>query len=159
MTRQRATAVSWQTRPMPAAHKELPLDGAYSAKEYAQISLGFIPQSQEDKWFVYLADEWLYFHRSWTGSCIFQLHIAPVDDYYAADKAIVNRDPAQYRSADDEQDVRLISHLVDELLLGRFSVFPAPGNLSAADQQRHEELVMGKSGQSGLRLNVRNGRS
>jgi len=159
MTRERATAVSWKIKPMPAAHKELALEGSYSAEEYAQISLGFIPQEQQDKWFIYLEGEWLHFHRSWTGSCIFQLHLAPEDDYYRADKAIVNRDPAQYRSSDDEQDARLISHLVDDLLLGRFSVFPSPDNLSAEDQQRYQKDMMGKRRGGGLRLDVRNGRS
>lgn len=159
MTRQRATAVSWQTKPMPAAHKELALDGRYTAVEHAQISLGFIPQEQQDKWFIYMEEEWLHFHRSWTGSCIFQLQFSPVDDHYQVTKAIVNRDPDQYRNSDDAQDVRLISHLIDELLLGRFSVLPAPGNLSPEDQQRYQQDVMGQRGSGGLRLAVRNGRS
>ncbi|MCA9874485.1 MAG: hypothetical protein KC441_12540 [Anaerolineales bacterium] len=160
MTRKRATAVSWKIKPMPAAHQELALEGSYSAAEFAQISLGYIPQEQQDKWFIYLEGEWLHFHRSWTGSCIFQLHLAPADGYYQADRAIVNRDPAQYRGHDDEQDARLISHLVDDLLLGRFSVLPLPDNLSAEDQQRYQKDMMGKRRGGGLRLDVKgNGRS
>lgn len=160
MTRQRAAAETWKIKPMPAAHKTLVVDGGYTPEEFAQISLGFIPQDQQDKWFIYLAGEWLHFHRSWTGSCIFQLQLLPVDDHYETRQAIVNRDPEQYRSADDAQDVKLISHLIDDLLLGRFSVFPTPRGLSTADQQRHQALVMGKSGGDGLRLAVKgNGRA
>ena len=160
MTRQRATAVSWKIKPMPAAHKELALTGGYSAEEYDRIRWGFIPQEQQDKWFIYLEGDWLHFHRSWTGSCIFQLQFLPVDGHYEAAKAIVNRDPAQYRTTDDEQDARLIAHLIDDLLLGRFSVLPLPDHLSPEDQQRYQKDMMGKSGLGGLRLDVRgNGRS
>lgn len=145
---------------MPIAHKELALNGRYTAVEHAQISLGCIPQEQQDKWFIYLEGDWLHFHRSWTGSCIFQLQLLAVDDHYEAVKAIVNRDPDQYRSTDDAQDVRLIAHLIDELLLGRFSVLPLPGHLSAEDQQRYQKDMTGKRGLGGLRLNVRgNGRA
>lgn len=148
---------------MPAACKELALSGRYTAAEYAQISLGYIPQEQQDKWFIYLEGEWLHLHRSWTGSCIFQLQLVPVGEdpvagEYEAVRAIVNRDPEQYRSSDDAQDVKLIAHLIDHLLLGRFSLLPAPGGLAPEDQQRHQEHVMGRGGQSGLRLDVRNGR-
>jgi|GEM_PF-4115723 len=59
MPRQRATAVSWPTKPMPAQRAELPLEGRYTRAEVAQISLGFIPQGPQDKWFIYLVDHLL----------------------------------------------------------------------------------------------------
>ena len=143
---------------MPAACKELALSGSYTAEEYKRISFGYVPQEQQDKWFIYMEGEWLHFHRSWTGTCVFQLQIVPGEIGYEVTKAVVNRDPEQYRASDDEQDVKLIAHLVDQLLLGRFSVLPAPGSLSAEDQQRYQKDVMGERGVGGLRLDVRNGR-
>ncbi len=158
--RQKATAASWKIKPMPEARKELSLTGLYSEEEYEQIGAGFLPQSQDDKWFIYLEGEWLHFHRSWTGTCIFQLQIVLGNCQYHAIKAIVNRDPEQYRNTNDQQDVQLLSHLVDDLLLGRFSVLPLPDHLSPEDQQRYQKDMMGKSGLGGLRLNVKgNGRS
>ena len=158
MRKERATANTWKIKPMPAACKELAVSGSYTAAEYEQISFGYIPQDQQDKWFVYLEGQWLHFHRSWTGSCIFQLQLVPAETGYEAVKAIANRDPEQYRSSGDEPDVKLIAHLVDELLLGRFSILPTPGGLNPEDQQRHQEHVMGRGRQDGLRLDVRNGR-
>lgn len=160
MTRkQRATAVSWKTKPMPAAHAVLDIEGAYTQPEYVTISYGFIPQSRDDKWFVYLDGEWLYFHRSWTGTCVFQLRIVPVDGHYEAVQAIVNRDPQEYRSSDDAYDVALLAYLIDRLLLGRFAPFPQPEGLSQEDQQRHQRLVMG-SGDGSIDLNLlQNGRN
>jgi len=27
----------------------------------------------EDKWFIFLEDDWLYLHRSWTGTCVYKV--------------------------------------------------------------------------------------
>ena len=158
MSKQRATAVSWPHKPMPDARKELLLDGRYTREEYVTISQGFVPQFPTDKWFIYLADEWLNFHRSASGSCIFQLQIVPDDEGYAANTLLVNQDPSQYRPLSDEYDVALLSYLVDTVLLGRFAPFPQPEQFSAEDHQRHQQHVMGQDLLGGgLSLRVVNG--
>lgn len=154
---QPATADSWKIRPMPNEHKELLIDGRYNREEFAQLRLGLIPRAPEDKWFIYFAGEWLHFHRSQTGTCIFQLQILPKEDSFITERALVNRDPSQYRVTDDEYDVELMSYLVDHLLLGRFVPFPAPGNLAEDDHTRHRQHVMGRpSTSNGLNLRVLN---
>ncbi|MAU02140.1 MAG: hypothetical protein CL608_33805 [Anaerolineaceae bacterium] len=158
MSKQRATANAWPNKPMPDAHRVLLLDGRYTRDEYVTISQGFVPQSPADKWFIYLEDEWLNFHRSASGSCIFQLQIAPADEGYAADRLLVNQAPRQYRSLSDEYDVALVSYLIDAVLLGRFAPFPQPEQFSDEDHQRHQQHVMGKdSSDGGLSLRVVNG--
>ncbi|MCB8980942.1 MAG: hypothetical protein H6657_26350 [Ardenticatenaceae bacterium] len=159
MSKQRATAVSWPNKPMPELRKELLLDGQYSREEFVTISQGLVPQSPADKWFIYLADEWLYFHRSASGSCIFQLQIMPDDNGYAADILLVNQDPGQYRSLSDAYDVALVSYLIDAILLGRFASFPQPEQFSQEDHAKHQQHVMGQNptADGGLSLRVVNG--
>lgn len=158
MSKQRATAVSWPHKPMPDLRKELLLNGRYSREEFVTISQGFVPKTPADKWFIYLEDEWLYCHRSASGSCIFQLQIVPDEAGYAADVMWVNQDPSQYRSLDDEYDVALLAYLIDTILLGRFAPFPQPNQFSEADQQRHQQHVMGKNPlDGGLTLRIVNG--
>ena len=160
MNKQRATAVSWKHKPMPAARKELLLNGRYTREEYVTISQGFVPKTSADKWFIYLVDEWLYCHRSISGSCIYQLQIVPDEDGYAAPKMWVNQDPNQYRSLDDEYDVALLAYLIDTILLGRFAPFPQAKQFSETDQQRHQQHVMGQDKlDGGLSLRIVNGRS
>jgi hypothetical protein len=143
---------------MPELRKELLLDGRYTREEYVTISQGFMPQSPADKWFIYLEDEWLYCHRSASGSCIFQLQIVPDEAGYAADVLLVNQDPSQYRSLSDEYDVALLSYLVDTILLGRFAPFPQPEQFSEEDHAKHQQHVMGQdSSDGGLSLRVVNG--
>lgn len=157
--KKRATADSWQTRPMPAAHKELPLQGTFSRQEYTTISQGFIPQQPKDKWFIYLEGEWLCFHRSQTGTCVYKLQILPFEDRYHAPKAIVNREPSQYRMDDDEYDVAMIGYLIDRLLLGRFAPLPTPKGLREQDQPRYKKDVIGKEDDEGsIDLGMVNGR-
>ena len=157
MPRQRATAVSWPNKPMPSQRAELALEGRYTRAEVAQISLGFVPQGPQDKWFIYLKDEWLHVHRSQTGTCIFQLNLVPVEDGegYTAVKAIANRDPAQYRVTDDEYDVQLLSYLVDHLLLGRFAPFPTPRSLAKSDRSRYRRHLMGREDTGGGSITLR----
>ncbi|MBE2224119.1 MAG: hypothetical protein IAF02_21445 [Anaerolineae bacterium] len=147
---EKATASSWNIKPMPEAHKELPLSGVYTEEEFEKMSYGFLPQDQQDKWFIYLEDDWLFFHRSWTGTCVFKLEIVLNNCKYHAIKAIVNRDPEQYRNTDDRQDVELISYLIDTLLLGRFATLPSPQNMSEEDTQKHQQHVMGKKDTDGI---------
>ena len=147
---EKATASSWNIKPMPKAHKELPLSGVYTEEEFEKISYGFLPQDQQDKWFIYLEGDWLNFHRSWTGACIFKLEIVLNNCKYHATKAVVNRDPEQYRSTNDEQDVKLIAFLIDQLLLNRFAILPTPKNMAEADKQKHQQHVMGTKESDGV---------
>lgn len=160
MTKKRATAVSWPNKPMPTAQKVLELDGMFSKQEFDTIQFGLIPQKPTDAWFIYLEGEWLHFHRSKTGTCVFQLHIVPFEDRYHAQKAIVNRDPKQYRNEDDAYDVQMISYLIDHLLLGRFAQLPTPKGLRQQDQARYKRDVMGKRTEQGrIDLGKMNGRN
>lgn len=158
MSKQRATAVSWPHKPMPELRKELLLDGRYTRAEFVTISQGLVPQSPADKWFIYLDGQWLYCHRSASGSCIFQLQIVPNADGYAADMLWVNQDPHQYRSLSDEYDVALVSYLIDAVLLGRFAPFPQPEQFAKDDHAKHQQHVMGQGApDGGLSLRVVNG--
>ena len=149
MSKQRATAVSWPNKPMPDLRKELLLDGQYSREEFVTISQGVVPKTPADKWFIYLNSQWLYIHRSASGSCIFQLQIAPNDEGYVADLLLVNQDPRQYRSLSDEYDVALVSYLIDAVLLGRFVPFPQPEQFAKDDHTKHQQHVMGQDSAGG----------
>jgi hypothetical protein len=79
----------------------------------------------EDKWFIYWKDDTLFFHRSWTGFCIYVVSFAAEGDSFRMIAADVNRDPEQYKATNDERDAGMISYLVDVLLLHQEAVFPS----------------------------------
>ncbi len=99
------------------------LDRTFSEAESTLIRNGFIPKEMEDKWFIYYENETLFFHRSWTGNCIFLIHFDRDEDLLRATHIEANRDPEQYNSGGDENDLRLVNRLIDRLLLKNLKPF------------------------------------
>lgn len=101
--------------PMPAQHIILSLDRLFSQAEIDLIKLGFAPREMQDKWFIYCENDVIYFHRSWTGYCIYQVSLTGL----RITQAIVNRDSQQYSETRNERDMQTIFQLIDMFLLHR----------------------------------------
>jgi ADP-ribosyl-[dinitrogen reductase] hydrolase len=82
---------------MPKAKMRLEVDQTFSQEEYECLQLGRIPQSMDDKWFIYCEDGWLFLHRSWSGLCIYQVHLEPSDEGWKIVEVRVNDDASQNR--------------------------------------------------------------
>ncbi len=120
-----AKPTDWKTEALPSQRAAILIDRAISQDEMAQIRRGLVPEQMEDKWFIYWKDDALYFHRSWTGFCVFIVQFATEGDGWKMVTACVNRNPEQYRETSDDQDRKMISYLVDVLLLHRDVAFPS----------------------------------
>ena len=119
-----AKPADWKTEALPRMRTTIRLDRTFLPQEMRSIRRGLVPEQMEDKWFIYWKDDTLFFHRSWTGICIYVIHFAAAGDRYRMLAADVNRDPEQYSETSDERDAEMISYLVDVLLLRRDAVFP-----------------------------------
>ena len=129
---ERATRQSWPAlKPLPAQRAQLSLKRAFTEQEYERICLGFIPEQMEDKWFMFVEDDTLYIHRSWTGFCIYQLTFIKDDANYVVGKVFANRDASQYAGAGDLYDEKMVMFLIDFLLLQERKMMPMPANLPA----------------------------
>jgi hypothetical protein len=81
----------------------------------------------EDKWFIYFAEGWLRFHRSWTGAYIYGLCLDRSPAGALVIDSWVNRDPEQYKGKDAEYDRLLLRFLIDAFLLKKPEAkFPMP---------------------------------
>lgn len=114
---------------MPSSTARLPFTQTFTPAEYERLSHGLIPMEMEDKWFIFLEDDWLYFHRSWTGICVYQIRLQRDDNKYIVAEALANRGPDQYPEGDAKYDAALLKFLVNNFLLGKRTPFPLPGNL------------------------------
>jgi len=121
----RTTRASWKNSPLPTARTRLQLERSFTSEEHRRLTMGLLPQEMEDKWFIFFEDGWLYLHRSWTGICIYAVHLRVEGDGSTIEEAWVNREPSEYKSTDDAYDTRLLGFLIDRLLLGRNVPFPA----------------------------------
>ena len=118
---------SWKTLPPTKLVEPLQFEAHFDDVEAEQMREGLILDSMEDKWFVYFADGWLRFHRSWSGALIYSIRLDGTPAGVRVAESWVNRDPAQYKGRDTEYDRKLLRFLIDAFLLKKADVvFPMP---------------------------------
>lgn len=112
-----ATKHSWINTPMPLKRESLKMALSLSFLEFERIKVGFIPQRMEDRWFIFFEEGWLYFHRSWTGFCNYQLRFEPKEHGFLLVESWINRDENQFRGGDLEAEqenvLSLLSYFFD----------------------------------------------
>jgi len=82
------------------------------------IKKGFIPKTLEDKWYIYSKDNWLFFHRAWTGYGIYKLEIKHDNGRYIIDEFYVERNIDKYENINDLFDIHILHVIIDWGLLG-----------------------------------------
>jgi len=127
-----ASRQSWKTLASPEARADLAFAEAYSVEDFERIKRGVIPQAMEDKWFVFYEEPWLYFHRSWTGFCIYGVRFQSSASVATPVESWVSRDISQYKETRTDYDRAMLKFLIDAFLLGRRATFPVPNDVSAS---------------------------
>ena len=123
---QTATREAWHDiKSLPQQRATISIERVFTEKEYELIRRGVIPESMDDKWFIFLEDDVLYFHRSWTGFCIYQVRLEKDGAQYRVVEALANRDSEQFSGTDEHYDTELLTFLIDEFLLRRSPIFPS----------------------------------
>lgn len=92
--------------------------------EHARATQGVVPDSMDDKWFIFYEEPWLWFHRSWTGLAIWGVKLRATADGSEVEEAWSNRAPEQYRETDAAHDAALLSFVIERVVLGRSVPFP-----------------------------------
>ncbi len=130
-----ATSASWKIKPLPGKRAPLSYERRFSASEHARLVRGLVPVEMEDKWFIYLEDGLLRLHRSWTGACIYGVRLRMEGEGSLVEEAWVSRATDDYTRTDDAYDARLLSFLIERLLLGNSQVpFPVPDAIEGGDK-------------------------
>lgn len=102
---------------MPSERERLNLPLLYSDADAERMMKGHIPSDMDDKWFIFFENGWLYFHRSWTGHCIFAVRLDGSPAGVRIVEAWVNRDADQYNSPGADADKQLVEQLIRSRLL------------------------------------------
>jgi len=124
-----ATRDSWKILPLPTARADLALTESFTPEEFERMKRGLIPQQMEDKWFIYFEEPWLYFHRSWTGVCIYAIRFESSATGASAVESWVSRDSTQNRETRTDYDRLVSKFLMDAFLLGKRVSFPVPSSV------------------------------
>ena len=142
----RADSDSWKHLPVPSQLEPLGLDTHFTAEEFARLEEGLIPVQMEDKWFVYYADAWLRFHRTWTGAYIYGIRLEVSANGARIIDSWVNRDTSQYKLADLAYDRTLVRFLIDAFLLKKDGLsFPMPKEFSDAPPGVIQHSTIGRA--------------
>jgi len=112
---------------MPARRAHFLLDAEYAPLDSVLIARGCVPVQMEDKWFVFMSGGRLRFHRSWTGVLIYDVEAAWRGDRLYLGQVTANRDAGQYGETNDAHDLAMLRWIVDVVLRGVASPFPAQG--------------------------------
>jgi 8-oxo-dGTP diphosphatase len=111
-----ATKASWsKAQPFPIQYVTLALDLKLNNIQSERLKQGFIPSSMDERWFSYYENNTLYQYRSWTGTCIYQIHFVEEVGCLRATHAEVNRDTSEYSNRDDNEDKKTMEELVIEI--------------------------------------------
>lgn len=139
-----AKQTDWVIELMPDKKATISLDRFFSLKEMKLIRRGLIPDQMEDKWFVYFQKDALYFHRSWTGICIFIVRFVREGEGSRMTEADVCRDRDRITESQIKEDAAMIVYLIDTLLLHRVVEYPGIGG-SAEEKTLEEWGVVGQA--------------
>lgn len=115
---------SGMLKELPRDKKQIEIDAYYDIHEYDAIKLGMVPREMEDKWFIFSEDDEVFFHRSWTGHCIYKIKFSKHGNGYKICEAWVNRDFSEYLEVNDVKDAELLKFLIDRLLLCKPVLLP-----------------------------------
>jgi hypothetical protein len=129
-----ATSKDWKIKPLPKKRSLIPADRQFTPVEMDRIKRGFIPMAMEEKWFVFFKRNRLYFHRSWTGFCVFVAHFKRRLDGYVLHLIEANRNRRQYLETDDASDAKRVSDIIDNFLLAPQTSKGPAGLIAALDQ-------------------------
>jgi hypothetical protein len=103
---------------MPRSRVQIPFERSFTEDEFLRVKRGFVPESMEERWHIFLKGRWLYFARSWTSYCIYKARLQKCGNACRIAEVWVSRDPRQYGTTDTREDAAILRTLIDEVLLG-----------------------------------------
>ena len=109
---QRVTRSSWKILPLPEEREHFDLPLVFAESQAETLRHGLIPLDMNDRWFIFFEEEWLYFHRSWTGDCIFGVRIDETSGGARVVDAWSSREGSSYNSPGAVQEKQLLTELI-----------------------------------------------
>ncbi len=111
---------SWKNFPIDSPAR-IDISLQFTNDQFLKLIRGLLPQQMEDKWFIFYENNWLHFHRSWTGFEIFKAQLFKEADGYVIKEFHAERNQEKHRCNDDNSDIETFSFLIGRGLLGMAS--------------------------------------
>lgn len=124
----KVTRADRENLPMPEDRIQLEYARRFTAQEQRKLSYGLLPADHDEKWHIFLEDDWLCLHRSWTGECSYLLKLAKHKDEFRVVEAWMNP-VLDFQEKGYAQ--KFLDYLIDRLLLSKPVPFPFPKHIQA----------------------------
>ena len=109
----KARRSSWKAEPLTIPQPIPAPSRVWTDDEMAVIRRGCVPHIMDEKWFIFIAKNRLFAHRSWTGLGVYEATFAPTEGGYVIESAIVtgNEPSAKAVKVSPSYGTSLISQL------------------------------------------------
>ena len=97
-----ATRGDWQAVRYDGPCRVLPYEDTFTAEEFEALQAGVIPESMDDKWFVFYEQPQLFLHRSATGLFVYRVTLAADGDGSRVAEAVMSSELEGSQSVDYE---------------------------------------------------------
>jgi len=114
-------------KPVPKEIVRLHYFRRFTKTEFRKLSYGLCPADKDEKWFIFLENNRLYFYRRRSGECIYLLRIEEYEHFYFVKEAWINAN-VDYHT--EEYVVKFLDYLIDRLLLSKAVSFPFPEHIN-----------------------------
>ncbi len=121
----------WENEPISMPQQISPTARIWTEEEMERIRRGYVPEMMEEKWFIFVEDNRLYAHRSWTGAGIYEATFAPVEGGYVIESAAITG----HNQLSSEQDA---SRILEKLIVGHLT----GGDISTTEELSQQNPIM-----------------
>lgn len=105
-----------QFKPMNTP-KTLTVSWRLDQEAYKRLQLGHLAHEMEDKWNIYMEDDTVHCHRSWTGVELFRFKVETSDNTsYVVSQFEVEQDPERYTETDEQAIRDTLSEVLQAVL-------------------------------------------
>lgn len=112
----KATKNSWEVIPMDKP-KLVYVDLKLTQEHFEKLQVGFMPRNMDDRWFVYFENDWIYFHRSWTGYEIFKAQIYQDNNGYFVKDFWVESNTEKFNLSDEKDMINTFCFILYRIVL------------------------------------------
>ena len=113
----KARRSSWKVEPLTVPQPIPAPARVWTDKEMDVIQRGYVPWIMDEKWFIFMEQNRLFAHRSWTGLGVYEATFAPTEGGYVIESAAVTGDETGYRRSSDEAESLTLEVLIASYLL------------------------------------------
>ncbi|MEU1710274.1 hypothetical protein ABZ478_33760 [Streptomyces sp. NPDC005706] len=116
LTRQSFRRLNPISTPRPVS--QLP-DRVWTDEDWDRIRHGYRARDMDEKWNLFVEDDVLYMHRSWTGHGVYEVSFAPAAGRgRRIASAVVEADGKRHRSMGDAYDCLMMELVISAIVLG-----------------------------------------